>query len=198
MSPAKILALAGSARTASLNKKLLRAAVAGAEDAGAEVTTVDLRDYPLPVFDEDWEAEHGFPEHARSLKSLIADHQGLLLASPEYNGTIPSILKNVLDWTSRKTAPGETLLAHYHGKVAALLCASPGPLGGMQGLLHLRDALNYMQVLVLPQMFRLPNAYAAFDEAGRLLDDKQRHRAEAHGRALADYLRRWHRGAGDA
>ena len=97
----KILAFAGSARTDSFNKKLLRLALAGAQAAGGEVTLIDLRDYPMPIMDQDLEEREGQPENAQKLKSLFLDHQGLLLASPEYNSSYSPLFKNVIDWVSR-------------------------------------------------------------------------------------------------
>lgn len=100
-SPIKILALAGSARIESFNKKLVKIAAAGAADAGAEVTLIDLLDYPMPLFNEDLEAKDGLPESVLQFKALLKSHQGLLLACPEYNGSITPLLKNAIDWASR-------------------------------------------------------------------------------------------------
>lgn len=133
-SPIKILALAGSARIESFNKKLVKIAAAGAADAGAEVTLIDLLDYPMPLFNEDLEAKDGLPESVLQFKALLKSHQGLLLACPEYNGSITPLLKNAIDWASRPE-PGEApmALSCFKGKVAALLSASPGSLGGNAG-----------------------------------------------------------------
>src|SRR5688500_15705787 len=116
----KILAFAGSTRVESYNKKLVRIAIEGARAAGAEVTHIDLRDLPLPVFDEDLESSSGLPENARKLKELFLNHQGLLISAPEYNSSITGVLKNTLDWVSRP-ASGEASLAAFAGKVAALM-----------------------------------------------------------------------------
>src|SRR5882724_2223682 len=94
----KILAFAGSARTASFNKRLVRIAVAGAQAAGAEVTLIDLRDFPLPVMDQDLEEREGLPENARKLKELFLQHQGLLISSPENNSSMSALFKNTIDW----------------------------------------------------------------------------------------------------
>src|SRR5919198_2770214 len=102
----KILAFAGSTRTESFNKKLVRVAVAGARAAGAEVTLIDLRDFPMPLYDGDLEAKEGLPANARKVKDLFLAHQGLLLSCPEYNSSITGVLKNTIDWVSRQ-APGE-------------------------------------------------------------------------------------------
>src|SRR5262245_15744970 len=108
----KILAFAGSLRTGSFNKKLIRVAVAGARAAGAEVTLIDLRDYPLPVFDEDLEKAEGLHPNARKLKDLMFAHHGLLLSCPEYNSSITAVLKNTIDWISRPV-PGEPPLGGF-------------------------------------------------------------------------------------
>ena len=131
MSKPRILAFAGSARTDSYNHRLLLVAAEGAQAAGADVTVLNLKTYPLPLFDEDLEREDGTPENATQLKQLFLDHDGLLIASPEYNSSITPLLKNVIDWVSR-SAEGEAPLAAYRGKVAALMAASPGGLGGLR------------------------------------------------------------------
>ncbi|MBL8826493.1 MAG: NAD(P)H-dependent oxidoreductase [Planctomycetaceae bacterium] len=167
----RILALAGSVRVDSFNKRLLRIAADGAREAGAEVTLVDLKDYPLPLFDEDLEAAQGSPALALQLKQLFLDHHALLIASPEYNSSITPVLKNALDWVSRR-APNEPRLAAYQGKVATLCSASPGALGGLRGLVHLRAILGNVGVIVLPEQIALPKADEAFASDGALLDAK--------------------------
>ncbi|MDH3591896.1 MAG: NAD(P)H-dependent oxidoreductase, partial [Planctomycetota bacterium] len=133
---AKILALSGSLRGDSFNRKLVAAAAAGARAAGAAVTEIDIREFPLPLYDGDLEARDGLPEHALRLKRLFAEHEGLLIASPEYNGSISGALKNLIDWVSRPASKGEKPLASFDGKVAAIMAASPGGLGGLRGLVH--------------------------------------------------------------
>ena len=102
MSNAKILAFAGSTRAGSLNKLLLRTAVQGAEAAGASVTVIDLADFRIPLYDGDLEAESGLPENAEKLQNLFLEHNGLLIAAPEYNSSITPVLKNTFDWVSRR------------------------------------------------------------------------------------------------
>ena len=145
----RILACAGSTRRESFNKKLVAIAAQGAREAGAEVTLIDLKDFPLPLFDQDLEAEQGMPENGKKLKKLFIDHDGLLIASPEYNSSFPAILKNAIDWVSRP-APGEPSLVAFRGKVATLMSASPGALGGLRGLVHVRSILGNLGVIVLP------------------------------------------------
>ena len=113
-----------------------------ARDAGAEVTLIDLRDLPLPLFDGDLEDKQGLPENAKKLKALLRAHDGLLISSPEYNSSITGVLKNAIDWASRAETDDEPPLVCFRGKVAALLSASPGALGGLRGLVHLRAILG--------------------------------------------------------
>jgi NAD(P)H-dependent FMN reductase len=183
----KILAFAGSTREASYNKKLVRIAAEGAKAAGAEVTYVDLRDLPMPIYDEDLEAKEGLPENARKFKALLKEHQGLLIASPEYNSSITAVLKNAIDWASRPE-PGEPMLACFTGKVAAIMSASPGGLGGLRGLIHVRSILSSINVLVLPDQKAISSAFQAFDEEGKLKDTKQQESVEQLGNKLATIL----------
>lgn len=183
----KILAFAGSTRIDSYNKKLVKVAAAGAKAAGAEVTYIDLRDLPLPLFDEDLEAQEGLPANARTLKDLLISHQGLLIASPEYNSSLTAVLKNAIDWASRP-APNEAPLAAFAGKVATIMSASPGALGGLRGLVHLRSILGNIKVLVLPDQIALPKAYEAFNADGTLKDPKQQESIEKLGDGLTKIL----------
>jgi NAD(P)H-dependent FMN reductase len=160
----RILAFAGSLRQDSFNKKLVRLAMAGAAAAGAKVTYLDLRDLPLPVFDQDLEAAEGLPPNGRKLKDLLLAHDGLLLSAPEYNSSITAVLKNAIDWASR-AVPGEAPLGCFTGKVAALLSASPGALGGLRGLVTVRSILGNIGVLVLPTQIAVPKAHEAFKAA---------------------------------
>jgi len=180
----KILAFAGSLRAESFNKKLVQIAAAGARAAGAEVTSFDLRDLPLPVFDQDLEAREGLPANGRKLKDLFLSHQGLLISSPEYNSSITAALKNAIDWVSRP-APGEEPLGCFAGKVAALLAASPGALGGLRGLVHLRAILGNIKVIVIPDSIAVPKANEAFLPDGKLKDPKLQANVEKLGAALA-------------
>jgi NAD(P)H-dependent FMN reductase len=180
----KILAFAGSTREASYNKKLVKIAAEGAKAAGAEVTYVDLRDLPMPLYDEDLEAKEGIPENVRKFKELMKANQGLLIACPEYNSSITPVLKNAIDWASRPE-PGEPGLACFTSKVAALMSASPGGLGGLRGLIHVRSILSSINVLVLPDQKAIASAFQAFDEEGRLKDATQQAAVEQLGSKLA-------------
>ena len=183
----RILAFAGSARKDSYNKRLVRIAAGAAESAGADVTVIDLRDFPLPIFNEDLEREEGTPEQATQLKSLMAASDGLLIASPEYNSSISALLKNTIDWASRPAA-GESSMIAFQGKVATILSASPGGLGGLRGLVHLRSILGNIGVIVLPNQVSISSAYQTFQEDGSLKDPKQQTSIEALGKGLAEFL----------
>ncbi len=188
---AKILALAGSTRSDSYNKKLVRIAVGGAQAAGAEATLLDLRDLPLPLFDEDLEKAEGLPPNARKLKDLMLAHQGLLISSPEYNSSISAVLKNAIDWASRPV-PGQPPLECFIDKVAALMSASPGALGGLRGLVTLRSILGNIKVLVLPDQIAVPKAHEAFNPDGSLKDPKQQEGIEKLGATLVATLKKLH------
>ena len=169
---AKILAFAGSTRLESFNRRLLKYAVEGARASGAEVTPIELADYTLPLFNQDLESREGLPKPAQKLKQLFIEHNGLLLACPEYNSSITPLLKNTLDWVSRSESKEEPSLLAYRGKTAALVSASPGRLGGMRALVQLRLMLGNIGVLVLPKEESLAEAHEAFD--GPLLKDEKK------------------------
>jgi NAD(P)H-dependent FMN reductase len=185
----RILAFAGSTRRESFNKKLVPIAAKGARDAGAEVTVIDLKDFPLPLFDQDLEAEQGMPDNGTKLKQLFIDHDGLLIASPEYNSSITGVLKNAIDWVSRP-APGEPPLVAFKGKVATLMSASPGALGGLRGLVHVRSILGNIGVIVLPDQIAVAKAHEAFQPDGSLADPRHQAGIEALGNTLASFLRK--------
>jgi len=183
----RILAFASSTRRESFNKKLVAIAAQGAREAGADVTLIDLKDFPLPLFDQDLEAEQGMPENGKKLKKLFIDHDGLLIASPEYNGSFPAVLKNAIDWVSRP-APGEPSLVAFRGKVATLMSASPGVLGGQRGLVHVRSILGNLGVIVLPDQIALAKAHEAIQPDGSLVDPKRQAGIEGLGKTLASFL----------
>jgi NAD(P)H-dependent FMN reductase len=174
MPPPRILALAGSLRRDSFNKKLARVAAEAARSAGADVTWLDLRDCPMPIFDQDLEAETGMPEGASRFKQALRAHDGLLVASPEYNSSITPVLKNAIDWASRAEGQEEPPLAAFRGKVVALLSASPGALGGLRGLVTVRSIFGNIGCHVLPDQVAVPKAHAAFAEDGSLGDERSR------------------------
>jgi NAD(P)H-dependent FMN reductase len=179
----RVLAFAGSARTDSFNVKLVNIAAEGAREAGAEVTVLNLKDFPMPLFNQDLEAAEGPPEQATRLKGIMLAHEGLLIASPEYNSSISPLLKNTIDWVSRP-ADGEPMLAVYRDKVAAVMSASPGGLGGLRGLVHLRSILSNMGVLVIPDQVAVTQAHSVFDDHGNLLDAKRQTSVQGLGRSV--------------
>ena len=187
----RILAFAGSTRKDSFNKKLVPIAAEAARAGGVEVTVIDLKDYPLPLFDEDLEATEGTPPNAAKLKSLLVEHDGLLVASPEYNSSITAVLKNAIDWASRP-AKGEPPLVAFRGKVAALMSASPGALGGLRGLVHVRSILGNIGVIVLPDQVVIPTANEAFSDNGAIIDARQREKVKALGTQLVQMLLKLH------
>lgn len=187
--PPKILAFAGSARQGSFNKKLVKVAIEGAKAAGAEVTYIDFIDLPMPLYNQDLEADHGLPDTVLQFKSLMKSHQGFLIACPEYNSSITPLLKNAIDWASRPE-PGETPLSLtcFQNKVAAIMAASPGGLGGLRGLVHVRSILETIGTMVIPDQKAISSAYDAFDEHDNLKDEKQRTAVRAIGTKLATII----------
>lgn len=184
----RILAFGGSLRRDSFNQKLAAIVAAGARSAGAEVTVVSLRDYPMPVFDEDLETSTGKPEAAARLKALFREHDGMIIASPEYNSSITAALKNAIDWVSRVDSADEPMLSALAGKTAVICSASPGALGGLRGLVHLRAILGNIGITVLPDQLTIGGAMKAFRDDGSLADESQVAKALGLGSALARHL----------
>lgn len=187
----KILAFAGATRTGSYNKKVIRIAAEGARRAGAEVTLIDLRDFPMPLYDGDLEEREGLPAKAKEFKKMMLSHDGLLISTPEYNSSLPGVLKNALDWASRSEA-GEKPLSAYEAKVACLMSASPGGLGGLRSLTHLRQILSNIKVLVLPEQQAVVRAGEAFDTEDRFKDSKMQNTIEGLGARLTQMLVKLH------
>lgn len=185
MATVKILGFAGSARLDSFNKKLVQIALRGAESSGASCTFLDLREYPLPIYDGDVEASGGLPENAVRLREIFGSHEGLLISTPEYNGSIAPLLKNTLDWVSR-SPNAQPDLSPYRGKVAVIMAASPGPLGGLRGLGVVRTLLNNLGVTVLPTQITLRGAHEQFSSSGDLVQEDQRARVAGLGAELAE------------
>lgn len=148
---------------------------------------IDLRDLPMPIYDGDLEAADGLPGNAVRLREHLAACDGLLIATPEYNGSIPPLLKNAIDWSTRHPEARPDL-SGFQGKVAGLLAASPGPLGGMRSAAVVRQLLNNLGCTVLAEQLLLRKAFEAFDDAGRLKDESWQQRAEGLGAAVAGWL----------
>jgi chromate reductase len=179
----RILALSGSSRRGSLNQKLLDRAALGARATGAKVTSIRLSDFELPIYDADSEAEHGLPKGAQALNVLLTGHQGLLIATPEHNGGYTALLKNALDWMSRPDG-------FPSGKIAALISASPGLLGGVKSQLSLQIVLGKLGVHVIPESFALGAAHRLFDAEGGLKDVNVESAVRGVGAALAEMVAR--------
>jgi chromate reductase, NAD(P)H dehydrogenase (quinone) len=186
MSP-KILVLAGSNRTGAWSGKVADAAMKELSLAEADVTRIALIDYPLPLMDEDLEREKGIPENAIKLARLFAAHDGFFIATPEYNGSIPPLLKNVLDWVSRVKREGDGPIKPYADKVAALASSSTGTFAGIRAVSHLRAILAHMGVQVISQQCSVPNAQDAFDDMDRFRDERVHSNLQKAARALVEH-----------
>lgn len=180
----RLLAFAGSLRSASFNRRLIPILADGARAAGAVVTLIDLRDYALPVYDGDIEAA-GMPAAVLALQQLLGEHDGLLISTPEYNGSMPALVKNTLDWISRPMADGRSGTLLFKGKVAGIVSASPGPLGGLRSLLVLRDALSKFGLLVVPEQVAVGTAAERLPDTGVLTDERMKASVLAVGAAVA-------------
>ena len=169
-----LLFFAGSTREGSYNKKIARLAQHIATSNGIEGVFVDLKDYPMPLYNGDLEAEQGPPQKAAEFKALLSEYQGVFIASPEYNSSVTPLLKNTIDWVTRVRAKGETGLEVYKTRVFAISGASPGYYGAMRSLLTLRQILVIgTGAMVIPQQLALPRAGDAFEEDGSLKDKAQ-------------------------
>lgn len=176
MPPPRVLVFAGSARKAALSKRVARAAHIALKEAGAAPTLIDLADYEAPLYHGDREAEQGVPAEIARLLALIAEHDALLVATPEYNGSMPPLLVNTFDWLSRIfAAPGSPsgldILAQ---KPVAIVGSSPGALGGLRSLFHLRDLLGNLGMIVMPKQLAVGRANEAVSEQGVLADERQK------------------------
>ncbi len=189
MSHPRILAFGGSLRAASFNQKAAALAAEGARGAGAEVTLIALRDFPLPLFDEDLESASGVPENARKLKELFLSHDGLIIASPEYNGSITAALKNAIDWVSRATTEDEAPLVALAGKTSAILAASPGGYGGARSLAQLRTFLGNIRITVIEPQVAIPKAHEVIREDGSFSDESIATYVRSLGSALVEAMK---------
>jgi chromate reductase len=192
--PPRIALFAASARRDALSKRLAAACVEPLRVAGAEVMHLDLNDHPLPLYHGDDEAaalaQGSLPAPVVALQQLFAQADGFLVVTPEYNGSIPPLLKNTLDWCSRPNPadPARSGGVLYANKPAALMATSPGPLGGMRALFHTRDVLGYLNMLVLPQQLAVGRANEAFAE-GKLIDERQQNAVTSICQALVSTTR---------
>jgi chromate reductase len=153
----KLVALSGSTRKDSLNKKLLAVVVEMVKRSGVDVEIVDLSQYDMPIYNGDIEAS-GMPINASKLHAIFKSADGFIIASPEYNSSSSPLVKNVIDWVSRPQN-GDNALSAFIGKTALLISASMGNLGGIRGIYQLRFILENIMVNVLPNVFALPLAH---------------------------------------
>jgi chromate reductase len=174
----RILVFAGSLRIGAFSIRTADAAMKELALQGADVTRISLGDYPLPIMDQNLEREKGVPENAQKLARQIAAHDGLLIASPEYNASIPPLLKNAIDWVSRVRHDSGRPFKPFDGKVAALCSSSDGNFAGVRGLYHLRAVLMHCQVEVITPQCSVARASEAFDEDGQFKEETLRHRME--------------------
>ena len=168
----RIITLAGSARDGSHNQKLASAAGQTLADLGAEVVDIRLSDFPLPLMDVDMQNRDGIPEPAMQLGRQVAAADGLFIASPEYNGSLSPLLKNTIDWVSRVSSLDGKTITPYRGKVGVIAAASPGGMGGIGMLFHLRDILIRLGVLVISEQIAVGNAMSGFDELDKLTNER--------------------------
>ena len=180
MSEPKLLAFAGSLRTASYNRKAVAVLADAARAAGAQVTLIDLRDLPMPIYDGDIEAAHGLPEAARKFKQI---------STPEYNSQYPALLKNAIDWASRREGDEQPMRA-FTGKIAGVISASPGVLAGLRGQALLRAQLAYLGMVVVPDRVGIARAHEAFDERGSLRDPAQQSALDQLAAAAVRFVQR--------
>jgi chromate reductase len=173
MTAPKILVFSGSIRTGSYNSRLAALTAKQFALAGADVSHISLADFPMPLYDADLEAKSGPPENAKKLKEMMMLHQGVFVASPEYNASITPLLKNTIDWISRVRGPREPPLAAYKNRVFALGAASDVTYGGMRSLMALRQVLEIgCGALVIPEQVAVRGASQAFDEQDNLKDER--------------------------
>ncbi|MBB2972335.1 NAD(P)H-dependent oxidoreductase [Mesorhizobium sp. RMAD-H1] len=168
----RIIVFAGSIRSGAYSGRTADAAVKELALQGAEVTRISLADYPLPIMDEDLEREKGVPENAMRLGRMFAAHEGLMICSPEYNSSIPPLLKNTIDWVSRISRDGDRVLRPYAGKIVGLCSSSDGNYGGIRGLYHLRSVLMNVGTQIVTEQCSVARASEAFNEDGSLRDER--------------------------
>lgn len=168
----RILVLPGSNRAGSFNAALAAAVSVELAQQGADVTRVSLTDYPLPLVDEDLKNESGIPENAMKLGRLIAAQHGVFLCCPEYNSSIPPLLKNMIDWVSLISKDGDKPLKPWAGRYVALGSASNGTFAGIRGLYHVRSVMMNVGAQVITQQCSVGGAASAFDESGSLTDER--------------------------
>jgi chromate reductase, NAD(P)H dehydrogenase (quinone) len=168
MSALKILVIPGSLRTGSLNARLAAAASYQLAQTGAEVTRVSLGDFPLPIYDGDLQTKSGVPKNAINLKRMMSAHHGVLIVTPEYNSSVPPLVKNTIDWVTRVQDAHETRGQVFRGRAFAIAAASESRLGGTRSLAALRLILSACHATIIPSQLALSFASEAYDDMDRL------------------------------
>lgn len=190
MSALKILVIPGSLRTGSLNARLAAAMAHELAQSGAEVTRISLSDFPLPIYDGDLQAKSGVPKHAVNLKRMIGAHHGVLIVTPEYNSSVPALVKNTIDWISRVQDPHESRGQVFRDRVFAIASASGNRLGGTRALAALRLILTACHAAVVPNQLALSFADQAYDEMDHLKHPADIEAMKALVRQLIDHSQR--------
>ena len=190
MAALKILVIPGSLRSGSHNAKLAAVAASEFALAGAEVTRISLADFPLPIYDGDLLTKSGVPKHAVNLKRMMSAHHGVLIVSPEYNSSVPPLVKNVIDWVSRVQDPHETRGQVFRERAFAIAAASESRLGGTRCLAALRLILTACHALVIPNQLALSFAAEAYDDMDRLKHPADNEALNALVRQLIDISQR--------
>jgi NAD(P)H-dependent FMN reductase len=190
MSALKILVIPGSLRSGSLNAKLAVVAAHALAKEGADVTRISLGDFPLPIYDGDLQAKSGVPKHAVNLKRMMSAHHGVLIVTPEYNSSVPALVKNTIDWVSRVQDPHETRGQVFRDKVFAIAAASGNRLGGARALAALRLILSACHAQVIPNQLALSFAEDAYDEMDHLKNANDADALKALVRQLIDVSQR--------
>src|SRR6202163_1462453 len=168
MSALKILVIPGSLRSGSHNARLAAAATHEFALAGAEVTRISLADFALPSDDGHLQTKSGVPKHAINLKRMMSAHHGVLIVTPEYNSSVPALVKNTIDWVTRVQDAHETRGQVFRERAFAIAAASESRLGGTRSLAALRLILTACHASVIPNQFALSHASEAYDDMDRL------------------------------
>jgi len=190
MAAPKILIIPGSLRTGSRNAKLAAAAADAFAQVGLDVTRISLGDFALPIYDGDLQAKSGVPKNAISLKRMMAAHHGILLVTPEYNSSVPALVKNSIDWVSRVQEPNESRGQVFRQRAFAIASASEGRLGGTRALAALRLILSACHATVIPNQFALSFADEAYNDRDRLNHASDIEALQALVRQLIDFAQR--------
>jgi len=185
VSKSKILVFSGSTRVGSVNARLAACAAEHLTELGCDVMHISLKDYPMPLYGGDLEDADGVPDNAVKLAELMHAHNGFFIAGPEYNGSLSPLLKNAIDWITR-VPNKENGLSPFKGKVGAVGAASPGGMGGISMLYHLRQIIVRLGTLVVSEQVAVGNAGSVFDENNRITHERTASYLEAACKSLAE------------